>query len=82
MNALLKQMPMCKAIVTTGQKATETLCTLVSAVAPSVGNFTEFEYRNRKMYFYRMPSSSRAYPKPLPEKAAVYAHMFEELGLL
>ncbi|WP_455498377.1 uracil-DNA glycosylase family protein [Coprobacter sp.] len=82
MNALLKQMSMCKAIVTTGQKATETLCTLVSAVAPSVGNFTEFEYRNRKMYFYRMPSSSRAYPKPLPEKAAVYAHMFEELGLL
>lgn len=82
LNALLEQIPMCNAIVTTGQKATETLCALVSSEVPAVGSFTEFEYQNRKMHFYRMPSSSRAYPKPLPEKAAVYARMFEELGLL
>lgn len=82
LSALLKLMPECKAIVTTGQKATETLCTLVSSEAPVVGGFTKFDYQGRKMYFYRMPSSSRAYPKPLPEKAAVYARMFEELGLL
>ena len=31
---------------------------------------------------YRMPSSSRAYPKPLEEKAVYYKKMFEELGML
>lgn len=81
-NTLLEQMPMCKAVVTTGQKATEILSDLVSSAIPSVGSFVEFEYQSRKMRFYRMPSSSRAYPKPLSEKAAVYARMFEELGLL
>ena len=81
-NTLLEQMPMCKAVVTTGQKATEILSDLVSSAIPPVGSFVEFEYQSRKMRFYRMPSSSRAYPKPLSEKAAVYARMFEELGLL
>ena len=81
-DTLLKQMPMCKAVVTTGQKATETLSVLVSSAIPPVGSFIEFEYQSRKMRFYRMPSSSRAYPKPLSEKAVVYARMFEELGLL
>ena len=81
-NTLLAQMPMCKAVVTTGQKATEILSDLVSSAIPPVGSFVEFEYQSRKMRIYRMPSSSRAYPKPLSEKAAVYARMFEELGLL
>ena len=61
-DTLLKQMPMCKAVVTTGQKATETLSVLVSSAIPPVGSFIEFEYQSRKMRFYRMPSSSRAYP--------------------
>jgi hypothetical protein len=29
-----------------------------------------------------MPSSSRAYPKPLTEKAAAYQTMFEALGMV
>lgn len=78
----LQRLPHCTAIATTGQKATDTLLTLISAAPPAVGSSTPFTFHDRPMRFYRMPSSSRAYPKPLPEKAAVYRRMFEELCLL
>lgn len=81
-HSVLKELPCCQAIVTTGQKATETLLTLVDAVAPAVGGCTAFESDGRLFSFYRMPSSSRAYPKPLAEKVAVYRKMFEELNMI
>ena len=34
------------------------------------------------MHFYRMPSSSRAYPMKLERKAEYYAMMMAEVGLL
>ena len=49
---------------------------------PKVGDRVLFTYGDRLLRLYRMPSSSRAYPKPLAEKAAVYQRMFEELGLI
>lgn len=79
---VLGQLPECKALVTTGQKATDTLLTLVDAPQPAVGGFVETRFAGRPLRIYRMPSSSRAYPKPLPEKAAVYRKMFDELGML
>ncbi|MCM1029842.1 MAG: uracil-DNA glycosylase family protein [Oscillibacter sp.] len=78
----LQQLPDCRAIVTTGQKATDTLLELLPAEEPKVGGYCEFDDSGRRMRLYRMPSSSRAYPKPLHEKAAVYEQMFRELGLL
>ncbi len=36
----------------------------------------------RQLDFYRMPSTSRAYPLPLEKKAEAYRHMFSALGLL
>lgn len=78
----LAQLPDCVAIVTTGQKATDTLLTLIDAVEPNVGTYAEFVFQNRRMRLYRMPSSSRAYPKPLPEKALDYKKMFHELGMM
>lgn len=78
---VLSDLPHCKAIVTTGQKATETLLTLVNAVQPKVGGFSEFTFEGRQLRLYRMPSSSRAYPRPLHEKAEVYRRMFEEIGI-
>ncbi|MHC1689731.1 MAG: uracil-DNA glycosylase family protein [Bacteroidales bacterium] len=84
---LLKQIPECIAIVTTGQKATETILEILSSPEneidipePKIGSYTEFSYLNRQMRLYRMPSTSRAYPKPLREKADVYRKMFEELA--
>lgn len=78
----LAQLPDCVAIVTTGQKATDTLLTLIDAVEPKVGTYAEFVFQNRRMRLYRMPSSSRAYPKPLAEKALDYKKMFHELGMM
>lgn len=57
---LLHRLPGCKAIVTTGEKATEVLCLQFSIEKPKVGDFTEFLFENRPMRLYRMPSSSRA----------------------
>lgn len=79
---VLEQLPECRAIVTTGQKATDTLLELVGAEEPGVGSCTDFVFGGRAMRLYRMPSSSRAYPKPLPEKALAYEKMFTELGIL
>jgi G:T/U-mismatch repair DNA glycosylase len=78
---VLSQIPDCRAIVVTGQKAMDTLLTILSVKEPAVGCFEETNFLNRRMRIYRMPSSSRAYPKPLDEKAAVYQKMFEELGV-
>lgn len=80
--ALLRQIPECTAVVTTGQKATETLRAITGSDEPSMGSFAEFEFDGRRMYHYRMPSTSRAYPKPLPDKADAYRKMFIRLGLL
>lgn len=66
--ALLHRIPQCKAIVTTGEKATDTLCTQFSIDKPKVGDFTEFLFENHPMRLYRMPSSSRAYPLALEKK--------------
>ncbi len=78
---VLRQLPECRAIVTTGQKATDTLLTLIEAEQPKVGGYSEFIFDGRPLRLYRMPSSSRAYPKPLAAKAEDYKRMFRELGM-
>ena len=79
---LLKQIPMCKAIVTTGQKATDIIREQIEVKEPTVGTSEPFEFGDKDMKLYRMPSSSRAYPLALEKKAAAYRGMFNELGLL
>ena len=79
---LLKQIPMCKAIVTTGQKATDIIREQIEVKEPTVGTSEPFEFGDKDMKLYRMPSSSRAYPLALEKKAAAYRVMFKELGLL
>lgn len=79
---LLKQLPKCKAIVTTGQKATDIIRSQIEVDEPSVGKSCPFEFEDREIRLYRMPSSSRAYPLALEKKAAAYRFMLNELGLL
>lgn len=79
---LLHELPQCKAIVTTGQKATDTLRQQLSVAEPKVGDFSEFVFEGRAMRLYRMPSSSRAYPLALVKKAAAYRIMFKDLQML
>lgn len=82
LDALLRQLPLCRAIATTGEKATSTLLQITNSAKPPIGGFAESDYMGRRLRHYRMPSSSRAYPKPLAEKVALYAGMFRETGIL
>lgn len=79
----LAMLPSCRAIAVTGQKALDTLLTLVSAPspAPKTGEWTDAALDERHFRLYRMPSSSRAYPLSVEKKAEKYRRMFEEMGL-
>lgn len=79
---LLRQLPECKAVVTTGQKATDIVCGQMEMKEPPVGKSEPFSFGDRELRLYRMPSSSRAYPLALEKKADVYRLMFKELGIL
>lgn len=77
--ALLEQIPLCHNIVCTGQKSTETLCEDYGATVPKMGMHSTFMIAGREMHLWRMPSSSRAYPMPLLEKASYYRAMMEQV---
>ena len=79
---LLAAVPTCRAIVTTGQKATDVIVRLTGCAEPPVGESVEFAYADRMLRLYRMPSSSRAYPKPVEWKADYYRRMFAACGML
>lgn len=85
--ALLERIPECRAVVTTGQKATDVVAGIFSCPQPPVGGCVDVVYstRNgagRRLRFERMPSSSRAYPLSIEKKAAVYRRMFQSENLL
>ena len=80
--ALLQQIPLCHDICCTGGKAAQTLAETLHCVLPKVGEFIETSFAGRTIRFWRMPSSSRAYPLSLDKKAAAYRRMFETIGLL
>ena len=78
---LLHQLPHCRAIVTTGEKATETICASLSIPAiPKVNtSVTIPDTQNLDgdpILLYRLPSSSRAYPLAFDKKVAAYQQMF------
>ncbi len=75
--ALLTQIPHCRDMVTTGEKATGIVRALTGCEAPAVGGCVAFEYIGRPMHLWRMPSTSRAYPRPVAWKAEFYRKVFE-----
>ena len=79
---LLKQLPRCRAIVTTGQKATDIIREQIEVKEPAVGGSSPFFFEDRMLRLYRMPSSSRAYPLSIEKKAAFYQLMLNELDIL
>lgn len=78
---LLQELPLCRAIATTGQKATDILREQFEVDEPKVGCYSEFIYDKRPMRLYRMPSSSRAYPLKLESKAEAYRNMLADLQI-
>ena len=80
--ALLARIPHCRTLVTTGQKATDTLRAVTGCGEPAVGESVAFEYAGRSLRLWRMPSSSRAYPRPVEWKAGFYRKVFEDNEIL
>lgn len=82
--ALLHKLPHCRAIVTTGEKATETICaTLDIPTMPKVNTYVTIpDTQNQdgeEILLYRLPSSSRAYPLSFIKKAEAYHQMFKQI---
>ena len=112
--ALLRQIPDCNNLVTTGQKASEQVAAQFGCATPPVGGCIDIRPGSgaaqadapgaddawtalpdasganppdipgshhagaafRPLRFWRMPSTSRAYPLPLIQKAALYRQLF------
>ena len=79
--ALLQHLPHCRAIVTTGEKATETICASlqipeIPKVNSSVAIPELFNSDGLQVMLYRLPSSSRAYPLSFDKKVEAYRSCF------
>lgn len=86
LNALLERIPACRTLVTTGQKATDVIVGRFGCSEPPVGGRVEIRLKEettqsgtflRRLSFWRMPSTSRAYPLSLEKKAAAYRRLFD-----
>jgi len=78
---LLEQMPSCSVVITTGGKASEEICSYFSSQGvkvdiPKVGESVSINSDRWNGTWWRMPSSSRAYPMKLEKKADYYKRLF------
>ena len=76
--ALLQQLPHLCAIVTTGEKATETICASLSIGRLPKTN-ESISIPRSQLSLYRLPSSSRAYPLSFDKKVEAYRQMFQQI---
>jgi len=81
--ALLARLPHCRAIVTTGEKATETICAYfgiseIPKVNTSV-SLSSILHQTSSISLWRLPSSSRAYPLAFDKKVEAYKRMFSTI---
>ena len=80
--ALISQLTHLRAIVTTGEKATETFCTYfgiheIPKVNTSV-SVSSIIHHPSSISLWRLPSSSRAYPLSFDKKVEAYRQMFKQ----
>ena len=87
---LLTRIPHCKMLVTTGEKASQIVAQTLGCAVPPVGGHTvipsepsvipseakESGEAKEPITFWRMPSTSRAYPLKLEKKAEAYRQLF------
>ncbi len=75
--ALIRKIPQCHTIVSTGGKSAEAIADQLGFKVPAVGGYSDFILDGKQYRFYRMPSSSRAFPMKLEKKAEAYRRIFE-----
>lgn len=84
LDGMLRALPQCRGVLAAGQLAT-TIFTQhygIDARGMKMGDHRDFAFEGRTLSLYREPSSSRAYPMRLEQKAEYYKRMFVDLGLL
>ena len=77
--ALLARIPACHTLVTTGEKASQLAAEAFGCPIPPVEGFVDIVMPGSdraSLRFWRMPSTSRAYPLPLEKKAEAYRQLF------
>ncbi len=89
--ALLARIPHCKMLVTTGEKASQIVAQTFGCAVPPVGGHAVIPSQpsvipsepsvipseaKEPITFWRMPSTSRAYPLKLEKKAEAYRQLF------
>ena len=85
--ALLARIPACRTLVTTGEKASTIVAETFGCPVPPVGSYVDIVMPGNdssvmpgndraSLRFWRMPSTSRAYPLPLEKKAEAYRQLF------
>ena len=91
---LIRQLPHLRAVVTTGEKATETICasmgipempkvnTSVPLPLAADDSLPSSGERANRLSLYRLPSSSRAYPLAFDKKVEAYRRLFVDLKLV
>lgn len=82
LDELLAPMPLCTDVVTTGGKASEELLAQMQSLSPEavslppIGQSVQLQVCGRQIRWWRMPSTSRAYPLSLAKKAEFYSVLF------
>lgn len=76
---LLKEMPVCRTVATTGEKAAGVVAELTGTPLPKMG---EMVTDGNGLEIWRMPSTSRAYPMAPEKKAEYYERMFRHIGII
>lgn len=77
LDTLLRQLPECTDLATTGEKAAITLADLTHTQPPTIGQYINWTAPSgHTLRIWRMPSTSRAYPLSAEKKADAYRQMF------
>lgn len=93
---VLSQLPHCHFIGATGGKAIEIILDKLpesekqrlanpksgKIALPKTNQTLTFHFQDRLITLFRLPSTSRAYPMSLENKAAAYRHFFQSAGIL
>lgn len=84
LDGMLRALPECRAVVAAGRLATSIFTKHydIDARGMRMGGHIDFQFERRTVSLYREPSSSRAYPMKVEEKAKYYTKMFKDIGLL
>ncbi len=84
LDGMLRALPECRAVIAAGQLATDLFTAHygIDAHGMKMGDHADFVFEGRTISLYREPSSSRAYPMKVEQKASYYERMFRDIGLL